>query len=66
MIQSGMTIDKEVKIMGQIGAKEGITRAYLGKQQQIDNKIKSLTEAIKEQRQQMASKQGCRRMNSSN
>ena len=39
MIQSGMTIDKEVKIMGQIGAMAGSTRAYLGKQQPIDNKI---------------------------
>jgi len=66
MIQSGMTIDTEVKIMGQIGAMAGSTRAYLGKPQQIDNKIKSLTEAIQKQRQPMASKQGCRRMNSSN
>ena len=37
---------------------ECTTKAYLGKQQQIDIKIKRLTKAIKEERQQLASKQG--------
>jgi len=37
---------------------ECTTKAYMGKQQQIDNKIKRLTKAIKEERQQLASKQG--------
>jgi len=58
MIKSGLTIGKEIEIMGEMRAAEGTTQAYLAKQKQLEIQIKSLVKAIKERRQQLALNQG--------